>query len=69
MRFGTSHDAYLTTGQHRVLTFGDVIDQTQNDWMFMSRVRIIECVKGLKMKNTEGYDYLNQGHAIRKLLN
>ena len=24
-----------------------------NDWMFMSRVRIIECVKGLKMKNTE----------------
>ena len=31
-----------------------------NDWMFMSRVRIIECVKGLKMKNTEGYDRIPQ---------
>ena len=26
----------------------------------MSRVRIIECVKGLKMKNTEGYDRIPQ---------
>ena len=30
------------------------------DWMFMDSERIKECVKSLKIKNTEGYDRIPQ---------
>ena len=30
------------------------------DWMFMTGERIIECIKSLKIKNTEGYDRIPQ---------
>ena len=30
------------------------------DWMFMTGERIMDCIKGLKIKNTEGYDRIPQ---------
>ena len=44
-------DAGVYNGRQKILA---------NDCMFMSGDKIIECIKSLKMKNTEGYDRIPQ---------